>query len=121
DTSSLVEYSLPAPTAEPPSALEDRPGTIADPAPAPAAPAVVDVPSIAEVSEPLEAAETAPPAALPTPDIPDAADAAPAPAEPAEAGGGLSDTFMRAVASATDKVGGSEVIEEQPSIIEETP
>lgn len=118
DTSSLFERSLPAPTAEPPSVREERPETASTPS-SPPAPTESEKPvtsPVAAASEPLEA-----PVDPPAPGIP-------ALAEPAEATGSLSDTFMKAVAAANDKVTGSEtnvaaavMEEEQPSIIEETP
>ncbi len=119
DTSSLLEPSLPVPTAEPPSVAQETPGTTVSPDSA-----AGEAPSLAAVSEPLEAPDAAPiPTESPAPA--DTTVTAPASEEPTEeTGGGLSATFMKAVASATDKVGGNATpseTEEQPSIIEETP
>lgn len=158
DTSSLIEYSFPAPTAEPP-AKEDKPATTepvdTDPAAATTeaaskvkemlfesingsdpVPANVDAdgnPVLAGLTEPLE---NTPVDDSPV-DLPDPGKTAPATSGAAEAGkdkpaegGGLSDTFMKAVAAAKDKA--TDVVTEgadtaaagdgtaQPSIIEET-
>ncbi len=125
DTSSLLEYSLPAPTAEPPSLREESPdpatGQDAGSAPTdPSLAAAPAAPSVAEVSEPLEDPPSEPIESSPAPNAP-----APASQEYQSGdGGSLSNSFMKAVAAASDKVGGAgaePAAEEQPSIIEETP
>ena len=160
DTSSLIEYSFPAPTAEPP-AKETKPAATepvdTDPTAATneaaskvkdmlfdaiggtnPVPAEVDADAgaktdLAGLTEPLEGTSAnESPVDLPdpgktAPGTPGAADAGKD--KPAE-GEGLSDTFMKAVAAATDKA--SDAVTEgdataapgdgpaQPSIIEET-
>lgn len=145
DNSSLVEYALPAPTAEPPATPEAP--EAADPA-SPgdeAAPAVsVEAPETAGATP---AEDTPAPGAIAgitddrvspadsetAPGLPGTATItitpAPAAGEPAEkSGGSISDTFMKAVAAATDsaETGDAAGAAEgdsipQPSIIEETP
>lgn len=113
DTSSLVEYSLPAPTAEPP----------ATPQAASAVPA-----ETSEKKEPTSLTGLTEPATEPgtAEDFPEGSpplNAAPATEKP----GGISDTFMKAVAAATDSKNDAAATNAegeaipQPSIIEETP
>ncbi len=111
DTSSLVEYSLPAPTAEPPSKDGESGALEAPPTGA-----------LASLSTPLPAADDAGeiPADLPDGAVPPASPQAEGPGEPSS----LSDTFLKAVASATDGGAPGQAApstDEQPSIIEETP
>ncbi len=147
DTASLVEYSLPAPTAEPPATKEEEAGansnkpaeaTASNPA-APTAPVSTEdgfvsidggdpVPAKLDADgKPSLAGLSEPPTSNPENDTAPLAPAAPAaPATPAGEGG-LSDTFMKAVSAATDKTKLTQVATEgdgteaQPSIIEETP
>jgi type II secretory pathway component GspD/PulD (secretin) len=126
DTSSLVEYSPPAPTAEPPVVSAPAAGSaesegkkadaeevfvsVGGADPVPAVPGQIPAgeggaaPVVAGVSEPL-----------------------PEPDDETADSGGLSDSFMKAVAAATEKVGIANTqvaendAEEAPSIIEETP
>lgn len=145
DTSSLVEYALPAPTAEPPATPEApvaaEPSNPTDEA----APAVsVEAPEVAEAT-PAENTPTPGTIAGITDDRVSPADdeiapglpgtatititPAPAGSEPTEkSGGSISDTFMKAVAAATDSAETTDAAGEttgdsipQPSIIEETP
>ncbi len=157
DHSSLVEYSVPAPTAEPPTTPEAPPVTPEAPSSQPEAPEkAVTAPPATTPSEPVVAStetdakpagEQAPsPLAGLTEDLSDQAKEAEnlpelpgtgtttklAPAGPAattdqteKSGGGISDTFMKAVAAATDNKEGAEegATDDsipQPSIIEET-
>lgn len=154
DTSSLVEYSLPAPTAEPPAkpAEPDAKPSAATAAKTPEplfvseggsdpVPAKLDAAGhpIAGLTEPpsepggpesvtIELPESALAPATPKPDAKPDSKPETKPGAGAGAGaeaGGLSDTFKKAVAAATEKTGvapaasaGAE--SEQPSIIEET-
>lgn len=152
DTSSLVEYSLPAPTAEPPAKPaeeESKPTeTTTEPAkeanqPAPAEPVYFSEggsdPVLVDPADPKKglAGLTEPPADKVEETPLDLPGSAPVPATPAKTtqeapAGGLSETFKKAVAAATEKAapsatastdGGSgtgEPGQEQPSIIEET-
>ena len=137
DTSSLIEYSLPAPTAEPPAKDEGKAvaGSLKKAEAVPASGTAEDdgTPDIAGLTDPLEEPETD--EASPV-DLAESTTTAPATSgttEPvAEKPGtepGLSDNFMKAVSAATAKVtdtvsgGGAPAADgaEQPSIIEETP
>ena len=129
DTSSLIEYSLPAPTAEPPAKDERKAeagtesGTAED----------SGTPNIEGLTSPLEEPETNEASPVDLPESVATAPATPGTTEPvAEKPGtepGLSDNFMKAVSAATAKVtdtvsgGGAPAADgaEQPSIIEETP
>lgn len=131
DTSSLIEYSLPAPTAEPPAKDERKAvaeagtesGTVED----------SGTPNIEGLTSPLEEPETNEASPVDLPESVATAPATPGTTEPvAEKPGtepGLSDNFMKAVSAATAKVtdsvsgDGAPAADgaEQPSIIEETP
>jgi type II secretory pathway component GspD/PulD (secretin) len=144
DTSSLVEYSLPAPTAEPPakpdeSAAKEEKSDSVLVSVGGAEPVVIDVEevtkSMAGLTEPPKDPGTTEEIPL---DLPGTATATvpsgtPSTEAPKEAtGGSLSETFKKAVAAATEKVDPATAPaadgattsgkpgEEQPSIIEET-
>jgi hypothetical protein len=131
DTSSLIEYSLPAPTAEPPAKDEGK--AVAEAGAASGTAEDDGTPDIAGLTDPLEEPETDEASPVDLAESTTPAPAAPAITEPvSEKSGsepGLSDNFMKAVSAATEKVtdtvsGGGAPAEdgaEQPSIIEETP
>jgi type II secretory pathway component GspD/PulD (secretin) len=131
DTSSLIEYSLPAPTAEPPAKDESK--AVAEAGAASGTAEDDGTPDIAGLTDPLEEPETDEASPVDLAESTTPAPAAPAITEPvSEKSGsepGLSDNFMKAVSAATEKVtdtvsGGGAPAEdgaEQPSIIEETP
>jgi len=131
DTSSLIEYSLPAPTAEPPAKDESK--AVAEAGPASGTAEDDGTPDIEGLTSPLEEPETDEASPVDLAESTTPAPAAPAITEPvSEKSGsepGLSDNFMKAVSAATEKVtdtvsGGGAPAEdgaEQPSIIEETP
>lgn len=131
DTSSLIEYSLPAPTAEPPAKDESK--AVAEAGAASGTAEDDGTPDIEGLTSPLEEPETDEASPVDLAESTTPAPAAPAITEPvSEKSGsepGLSDNFMKAVSAATEKVtdtvsGGGAPAEdgaEQPSIIEETP
>jgi type II secretory pathway component GspD/PulD (secretin) len=137
DTSSLIEYSLPAPTAEPPAKDEGKAvaGSLKKAEAVPASGTAEDdgTPDIAGLTDPLEEPETDEASPVDLAESTTTAPATPGTTEPvAEKPGtepGLSDNFMKAVSAATAKVtdtvsgGGAPAADgaEQPSIIEETP
>ena len=137
DTSSLIEYSLPAPTAEPPAKDEGKAvaGSLKKAEAVPASGTAEDdgTPDIAGLTDPLEEPETNEASPVDLPESVATAPATPGTTEPvAEKPGtepGLSDNFMKAVSAATAKVtdsvsgDGAPAADgaEQPSIIEETP
>ena len=131
DTSSLIEYSLPAPTAEPPA--KDERKTVAEAGTESGTAEDSGTPNIEGLTSPLEEPETNEASPVDLPESVATAPATPGTTEPvAEKPGtepGLSDNFMKAVSAATAKVtdtvsgGGAPAADgaEQPSIIEETP
>ena len=131
DTSSLIEYSLPAPTAEPPAKDEGK--AVAEAGPASGTAEDDGTPDIAGLTSTLEEPETDEASPVDLAESTNTAPATPGTTEPvAEKPGtepGLSDNFMKAVSAATAKVtdtvsgGGAPAADgaEQPSIIEETP
>ena len=137
DTSSLIEYSLPAPTAEPPAKDEGKAvaGSLKKAEAVPASGTAEDdgTPDIAGLTDPLEEPETDEASPVDLAESTTTAPTTPGTTEPvAEKPGtepGLSDNFMKAVSAATAKVtdtvsgGGAPAADgaEQPSIIEETP
>ena len=137
DTSSLIEYSLPAPTAEPPAKDEGKAVAEslkkAEAVPASGTAEDDGTPDIAGLTDPLEEPETDEASPVDLAESTTTAPATPGTTEPvAEKPGtepGLSDNFMKAVSAATAKVtdtvsgGGAPAADgaEQPSIIEETP
>lgn len=127
DTSSLVEYSLPAPTAEPPATPQAASAVPAE-TPAPKEESTSLTGLTEPVTEPVTEPETAEELPEGSPTLtpgPVADPAEPAPAE--KKTGGISDTFMKAVAAATDSKTETATTDAegnaipQPSIIEETP
>ena len=131
DTSSLIEYSLPAPTAEPPA--KDERKAVAEAGPESGTAEDSGTPNIEGLTSPLEEPETDEASPVDLAESVATAPATPGTTEPvAEKPGtepGLSDNFMKAVSAATEKVtdtvsgGGAPAADgaEQPSIIEETP
>lgn len=135
DTSALVEYSLPAPTAEPPAKPEEASKKQPEPEavfvsvggsdPVPVDPSSVKD-AMAGLTEPPAAAE----AVTETPiELPESATAPTPPGKTTQesTGGSLSETFKKAVAAATEKAGATATgtttaadgKEQPPSIIEE--
>ena len=131
DTSSLIEYSLPAPTAEPPAKDESK--AVAEAGAASGTAEDDGTPDIEGLTSPLEEPELDEASPVDLAESTTTAPATPGTTEPvAEKPGtepGLSDNFMKAVSAATAKVtdtvsgGGAPAADgaEQPSIIEETP
>lgn len=112
DNSSLVTSALPAPTAEPPTQAEAA-SSVPESSASEAPPAVEGVPGPIEAPAPIASVED-PPAPV----------AAPAAETNEEQENPLSQSFLKAIAEASDKAEAPKTdpnAQEQPSIIEETP